>query len=379
MRILHVTNTYLPVRNGVTVSVAGWVAALAEQGHEVAVWTIAHEGQPGQGIHVTRGVGQLAHGFPVPVGRMPAAIRDTAWDVVHAHHPVLLGPRARTLARRCGAVLAATVHSDYVAYTDSYASAIASIARPVVRERMRRFFEATDVVFVPSAGIAASVESWGVDRGLVPITYPVDHCAFGALTREEARVRLGIDPTTPLAVYAGRLAADKRVERLVAEFGLAREAVGDAVLGIVGGGPVAARIAELAAPMGGAVRLTGELAPHEVAVWYAAADVFVSASPNEVGPLALIEAGLCGTAAVAYDVPGFRDRIVDGESGVLASSAPGELGRALAVMLADLDRAHAMGRRAAECFSSQRPGDSALSLVSAYASAGAGGSGSGRS
>lgn len=367
MRILHVTNTFLPVRNGVTVSVDGWVRALAQAGHDVAVWTVAREASARDGVFSSPGAVEIAAGFPLPLTTVPPKeVRAARWDVIHAHHPVLLGPAARQLVRAGGAVFAATVHSDYVAYVDAYAPAIAIIARPVVRLRMKRFFDSADVVFVPSPGIAAAVGSWGVETPLTPTSYPVDRAAFGRCSRAEARTRLGIGASTPLALYAGRFAADKRVERLISEFERVLPDLPDAVLALAGEGPHLARVRERASRLSGSVMFTGELEPERLGLWYAAADVFVSASPNEVGPLALIEAGLCGTAAIGLDVPGLRDRIIAERTGLLASETAGELGRRIAELLSDPHRAHAMGRAAAQHLAHHTPSEAAGSLVAAY-------------
>lgn len=367
MRILHVTNTYLPVRNGVTVSVSGWVKALADEGHDVHVWTVSNERALPAHTFASAGFAEIAHGFPLPLRTAaPREVAEIHWDVVHAHHPVLLGRGALRLAKRQGALFAATVHSDYVAYVDSYVAAIGAVARPVVRSRVRRFFQACDAVFVPSPGIGEAVRSWGVERDLLPLTYPIVRDAFGGISREEARLRLGLHASVPLAVYAGRLAADKRVERLLNEFKVARSRVPDAVLVMIGDGPRAAGVSSRRTSFGDALLLPGELQPAEIGLWYAAADIFVSASPNEVGPLALLEAGLSRTAAVAQDVPGFRDRIVNRHNGLLAGTSPGELGARMADALSDRKAAHRMGMRAAEAFSDHRPDRSAKLLLDAY-------------
>lgn len=369
MRILHVTNTYLPFRNGVTVAVAGWVHALRERGHDVAVWTVGAE-HAGDGVHISPSAGAIAHGFPFPLTtRPPADVASTQWDVVHTHHPVLLGPAAARLARRQRALLATTAHSDYLAYLDSYAEPVADLVRPVLRSRMRSFFGSCDVVFALSGGIERALGSWGVTDHVVRGTYPVDLAAFRPRSRDAARAELGIAPDVPLAVYAGRLAAEKHVPELLAEFVRVRERVPNARLAVAGEGPLEARVRKVASAMGESVIVTGPLPPDELGAWYCAADAFVSASSNEVGPLVAIEASLCGTPTVAYRVPGFEDRVIDGATGRLVDPVPGRLAEALAAVLADRETAHRMGAAAARHSVEHTPDEATKRLIGAYVGA----------
>jgi glycosyltransferase involved in cell wall biosynthesis len=61
-------------------------------------------------------------------------------------------------------------------------------------------------------------------------------------------------------------------------------------------------------------------------------------------PTALIEAAACGRAIVATDVPGCRDVVVDGVTGLLVPpSQPHALAQALARLAVDVDLRRSMG------------------------------------
>jgi glycosyltransferase involved in cell wall biosynthesis len=77
---------------------------------------------------------------------------------------------------------------------------------------------------------------------------------------------------------------------------------------------------------------------------YRRAWVVASASLAEGWGLSLTEGAACATPAVATDISGHRCSVVDGVTGVLAS--PGELGAALAGVLADPDRRAQLGSSA---------------------------------
>jgi glycosyltransferase involved in cell wall biosynthesis len=82
--------------------------------------------------------------------------------------------------------------------------------------------------------------------------------------------------------------------------------------------------------------------------WMQAADGFVLSSRYEGLPMVLLEAGACGVPAVATDVPGTREAIVNEETGWLAPAGDADaLARAMAkLMRTPIEERRAMGERA---------------------------------
>jgi len=62
--------------------------------------------------------------------------------------------------------------------------------------------------------------------------------------------------------------------------------------------------------------------------------VFASPSSMEGWGITVLEANACGTPAVVFDVPGLREAVVDGSSGIVAADR-GEFARALESVLLD--------------------------------------------
>lgn len=87
---------------------------------------------------------------------------------------------------------------------------------------------------------------------------------------------------------------------------------------IAGSGPLLGNLSYLSSRLnlGGRVRFLG-FEPN-VKRWLQAADGFVIASRWEGLPMALLEASACGLPAVGTEVPGIREVIEDGETGLLA-------------------------------------------------------------
>ena len=369
MHIVMVSNTYLPVVNGVTVSVSAWARVLRGAGHDVTVWTTALTPPDLPHVVATRGVGAVANGFPYPVATgAPKGLLDDA-DVVHLHHPVLLGRIALRAAQRRAIPVVATAHSDYLHYLESYAW---QPARPALYRAggrlMRSTFNACKTVMTPSLSVARRLRSWGVTAPIAPIDYAMHPDGWTPISRTEARRRIG-QGGHPLAFYAGRLAPEKGLSALISEFARVHEALPEARLAIAGDGPSRSGLHEKLVAYGleGVVLPLGLLSQEELRLWYSAANLFVSASTNEVGPLTAIEAELCCTPVVAYRSPGFEDRVETGETGVLVENRTGALSSAMIDLLLDPPTAEAMGAQA-ETVARHRydSGRVAQQLVSVY-------------
>jgi glycosyltransferase involved in cell wall biosynthesis len=142
----------------------------------------------------------------------------------------------------------------------------------------------------------------------------------------EPRFSPGTVPKSPhpLVVTVGRLMAPKRVDELVRLVHAARERVSGIELVIVGDGYDRPKLEELVADLEATswVRFAGRIDDDELVDLYRRAWVVASASIAEGWGMTLTEAAACGTPAVATDIAGHRDSVLDGESGLLAATPP---------------------------------------------------------
>jgi glycosyltransferase involved in cell wall biosynthesis len=115
---------------------------------------------------------------------------------------------------------------------------------------------------------------------------------------------------------------------------------------IVGDGPYRPSIEQKLAELGLAGRVTLAGQQQEVTPWLQAADLFVLPSyANEGVPQALLQAMMCGLPVLSTTVGAIAEAVDDGVTGCLVAprDAPA-LRDALAALLADPDKAAAMGR-----------------------------------
>jgi glycosyltransferase involved in cell wall biosynthesis len=353
VRIGLFTNNYLPFCGGVTVSVETLRRGLEGRGHEV--WTFAPRfpGAPETDPRVVRFPSIPAATYPefalaIPWSpRIRRQVSDLQLDVFHAHHPFLLGPAARRLARRLGRPLVFTYHTRY----EKYAHYV-PVTRPLVEAAAirlsTRFAASTDAVVAPSALVRDQLRARGVDAPIAVVPTGVDLTRFRPADRQAARQTLGLSATAPLVLYVGRLDREKSVDRVLLAFDRIGGTLGGAHLWLVGQGKETEPLRRLAGRLGAGdrVHFAGVRAHANLAAWYQAADLFLFASETETQGLVLAEAAACGLPAVAVIAPGCDEVVRDGDTGILTKADPASLAEAAIGLLLDADRRATMGARA---------------------------------
>jgi glycosyltransferase involved in cell wall biosynthesis len=159
---------------------------------------------------------------------------------------------------------------------------------------------------------------------------------------------LGPRPLEGRLVAVGRLTPSKRYDDAIQALAVLRESHPCATLTIAGEGRDRERLERLAGELGldGAVRLPGSISQEEKTALLTEADVLVGCSVREGWGLTVTEAARRGTPAVTYDIPGFRDSVADGQTGILTPPKPRALARTVARLLDDGALYHRLRREA---------------------------------
>ncbi|WP_165247215.1 glycosyltransferase [Paludisphaera soli] len=158
------------------------------------------------------------------------------------------------------------------------------------------------------------------------------------------RVEIGFPPDAKLALFAGRLAPQKRVVDLLKVLDLLQHVQPDLRTAIVGDGPMRRELEKKVVQyeLTERVRFLGHR--DDVPRLMAAADVVVLPSEYEGLPNVVLEAMMLGKPVVATSAPGTTEVVVDGVTGLLApiGNLP-LLARALRDLVRDPRRARALG------------------------------------
>jgi 2-deoxystreptamine N-acetyl-D-glucosaminyltransferase/2-deoxystreptamine glucosyltransferase len=234
-------------------------------------------------------------------------------DLVHAHQGEDLAalPLARLAARRHRCPLVVTVHTS-VAHTLRGRSPRARLLRRLGSRVERSALRRADAVVVLTERTAAALRDDGVPANRVVVNPSgFDPTLFGA---SSADVFPGVP--RPRIGYVGRLAPQKRADRLVEAFGRMRET---ASLVLVGDGPDRSLVQRLVAASPARDRITevGFVDHSVVPAVLASLDVLVLPSQYEEMGSVLTEAMAAGLPVVASDVGGIPEVVRDGVTGLL--------------------------------------------------------------
>ncbi len=332
MRIAVVSESFLPTVNGVTTSVVRVLEHLQRRGHETLVIAPA-AGAPSEyaGARVVEVPAVPYRAFPVglPHPTMHRLLTDFAPDVLHAASPFLLGAQAIGTASRLGIPSVAIFQTDVAGYARrNRLSAATRFAWKVVSF----VHDKADLTLAPSSASLADLRAAGVQR-LDRWGRGVDLDGYHPRLRHEARrhaMRAQWAPRGELLVgYVGRLAPEKQVERLNALRGMP-----GIRLVVVGDGPSEPGVRR--ALRGMPVHFTGALHGRELALAYAALDIFVHTGSHETFGQTIQEAQASALPVVAPRAGGPVDLIEHGQSGLLVTpDAALELRRAVELLAAD--------------------------------------------
>lgn len=311
MRVAIVTESFLPQVNGVTNSVVQVLAHLRRYGIQSLVVAPGAGPDHHEGTPVVR---LPAVDFPfvssLPVGlptrKVLTALADFRPDLVHLASPFVVGARGLSAARKLGLPTIAVYQTDIAGFASSYGLGLGARTAWRWTKRLHTL-----------AGRTLAPSSWAVrelrDRG-VPRVFRwgrgVDVERYHPRKRD-ASLHAELAPNGELLVgFVGRLAPEKRVDRLAA----LNDVPGVRVV-VVGAGPDELVLRD---KLPGAAFLglrTGE----ELARIYASLDVFAHTGPHETFCQTVQEALASGLPALAPDAGGPSDLITHGRTGFLLS------------------------------------------------------------
>lgn len=306
LRVVVVTESFLPAMNGVARSVVSVVQELQARGHEVTIIAPA----PGPDRFGPTPVIRMPSlplpwtpSFPLglPTARLTATLRRLRPDVVHLASPVLLGARAASVCRELSLPTVAVYQTDVAGFAADHG--LDSTQRLLWRW-LRNVHNACSLTLAPSRAAVADLRTHGVERiarwgrGIDRVSFAPAHRTRPATDRVD-RVRVG---------YVGRLAQEKRIDRLHLVVDLP-----DTEVVVVGDGDER-RTLERLLPT---ARFTGELRGAALSRAYADLDVFVHTGVHETFCQAVQEALASGVPVVAPAAGGPLDLVRHGRTGLL--------------------------------------------------------------
>ena len=331
MRILMVSDVYLPRINGVSTSIATYRDSLHALGHEVSLIAPAYPAGQVPEDHVVRVPSRTVWFDPEDrimswraLAAMTDGLRGDRFDIVHVQTPFVAHYAGLRLARRLGIPVIESYHTYFEEYLGCYLPLMPGpLARFVARSISRAQGNAVDALVTPSRAMHGRLASYGVTTPIDVIPTGLDLRQFAGGDGPRFRREMGIPADRPLLLYVGRVAHEKNIGFLLEALPAILRTQPRAMLLITGEGPAESHLHRLAARLGvaGHVIFTGYLdRKGSLLDCYAAADVFVFASHTETQGLVLLEAMAMGLPVVAHAVMGTREVLRDGEGALIAAA-----------------------------------------------------------
>jgi glycosyltransferase involved in cell wall biosynthesis len=325
-RVALIAEGFLPKFDGVSKTALLTLRHLQLTGREVVVF--APDTAPTT-IGPTRVIPVPSLGMPLypekrvalPNLAIHSYLEDFQPDLIQLFSPAMLSFSAAVAGRIMRVPVVGNYQTDLPGYADQYGYPLLSAP---LREGLKFMHNLCHLTLAPSTATIREIESWGFRR--------VRHWARGVNTTRfdparrsaEWRERLlnGRPADSLLCLYVGRLAREKRLDLL-----LEVAALPGVALTIVGDGPIRDEIKEEFA--GTDAYLTGYLFGDELAMAYAASDVFVFTGTNETFGQVVLEALSSGLPVVVPDSGGVTDMAIPGETGIICETNPADFAAAV--------------------------------------------------
>jgi glycosyltransferase involved in cell wall biosynthesis len=354
MRIAMFTNTYLPHVGGVARSVQTYEAEFRRRGHDVRIIAPEFEGAEESTSEVLRvpavqkfNGSDFSVRLPLP-GLIADFLDEFQPDLVHSHHPFLLGDSALRSAWERHLPLVFTHHTLYEQYTH-YVPLNSTALKRVAIEMATQYCNLCSHVIAPSESILKLLKDRGVTAPVTPIPTGIDLDFFGSGDGNRFRSQFDIEPGALVVGHLGRLAAEKNLDYLATALGEFLASHPQAVAVVIGDGDhresMQKQLAQHAEPR--QIVFAGKQSGQTLADAYAAMQLFAFSSQSETQGMVLAEAMAAGVPVVALDGPGVREMVNATNGRLLAGDAPAaEFCQALEDFACDRKRLASAGQAA---------------------------------
>jgi glycosyltransferase involved in cell wall biosynthesis len=307
MKLLLITDAWMPQVNGVVTTLVELVRELTKLGHQV---TVVHPGM----FKTKPCPGYAGIDLAVkPRKQLAALMAAEKFDAVHLATEGPLGWAARSLCLKRRWPFTTAFHTRF----PEVLKAAVGVPLWMGYAIFRHFHKPSSGVLIPTQGVLNLLKDRGFDN-LKLWTHGVDTELFEFADECVAYTDLAHLPK-PVSVFVGRVSYEKNIEAY-----LQMPFQGSKV--VCGVGPLEADLKSRYPH----ITFLGLLPRKELARVYASADVFVFPSRNETFGLVMLEAMACGTPVAAFPV--------DGPFEVLTSSSGRVVGGVMHSDLAEATR-----------------------------------------
>lgn len=323
MKIAMMTNNYKPFVAGVPVSIERLSESLKAQGHEVVVFAPSYDDQEAE-PDVVRYKALLrgaAGGFSVPDSldyEIERQFKEGNFDVIHVHHPMLIGRTARYLSWKYHVPLVFTYHTRYEQYLHYIGLSGLKKIMPVY---IRSYIRHCDMVIAPTPLMKEYLGriQQETDVCVLPTGLPEEGFCPDKEKAAHLREKLA-EGKQYLFCTVARLAKEKNLDFLLKCMKRFKGIYGNNFrLALIGDGPKRRELERKADELGlgEEVVFVGKVPNKEIKNYCYASDLFLFPSLSETQGIVLLESMAVGTPVIALRATGTQDVVLNGKNGYM--------------------------------------------------------------
>ncbi|MEX0940111.1 MAG: glycosyltransferase [Candidatus Babeliales bacterium] len=321
LTIFHITNNYKPYSGGVARAVDAWYQVLKKRGHQTYIITLDFLGKEldeDSGIIRVPTIARFLYkknyaAIPFKATQViEKLVQEKKPDIIHVHHPFLLGNIGKKVAKKYNIPVVFTYHTQYERYLH-YVPIPEKISYPLVTRQVKQFCNAVNGVIAPSLTIKKQIEEQ-IKKPIIVIPSPIEDIFFGNIKQKVFKQKTKLFHL----ITVSRFVPEKNIPFLLRAIKMIADEVQCTLIGYGSDAEELQRYAYnelLLCPQ--RVRFVIKPSREELLQYYQSADLFIFASETETQGLVLAEAMASGLPVIAVDAPGCKDIIQSNINGYL--------------------------------------------------------------
>lgn len=342
MRIAMLTNNYKPYIGGVPVSIEHLSEELRNLGHRVYIFAPSYPTQEEEPFVIRY------PSFPVGVAGAPVPnvltklfykkMAELQIDVIHVHHPAIVGNVAFSMRRQLGIPIVFTYHTRYEEYL-YYVKMLKQIEHctGIIERYLQYYCNHCDMLFAPTPEIKEHLlyeKMVNAPVEILPTGLPQDNFFPDMQTVKsiKGQYQKGADY---IFCTVARLAKEKNLDFLLEAMQKVKQRL--SIHGktlrhlIIGEGLERKHLEEKCHKLGldQEIIFIGNVENKQMKNYLAASDLFVFTSKSETQGIVVLEAMAAGKPVIAVEATGIRDVVNTKENGILAKEDPDSFAQAV--------------------------------------------------
>lgn len=384
MKIAMMTNNYKPFIGGVPISIERLTEGLRKEGHEAVVFAPTYPMQfLEKDIVRYHSLSRKMTGEMIIPNIFDSTIetkfREGKFDVIHVHHPMLIGNTAVYLSKKYKVPLVFTYHTRYEQYLHYVKSMLRmgegtlQVAKEkIVPGYLRYYLKNCQHIFAPTESLRKYLvtvcKAQNEKVSVLPTGLKEESYRWKKQEAEALREKYGAE-NCPMFLTVSRLAQEKNIFFLLEALACYKQTYQAPFrMVFVGDGPdrkaYERKIQEL--NMEKEVFFAGAIANEELSNYYGAADLFLFASKTETQGIVILESMAAKTPVIALESTGVSDVVKNGRNGYCLKEDTEEFVSCIHYALSEPDLIHKLAKGAYETASQFHEERIAVMAVSVY-------------